>query len=178
MSKWLLLLRGINVSGHNIIKMIDLKKMLENKGLRNVKTYIQSGNVVFESENERDFLMNQIAEGINEEFSVNPKILLLTKDEFESAVCNSPYTEEALNEGKSVHVYFMSSKPSLDKINSCDKYLSNGESIKIEECILYFHAPNGIGQSVFARKMEGLLDVDTTGRNWNTISKIATMLQH
>ncbi|MBH0334023.1 cytoplasmic protein, partial [Bacillus thuringiensis] len=82
MTLYIALLRGINVGGHKVIKMADLKRVFESIGLKQVKTYIQSGNIVFESEEGINFLKDRIQSEIKKEFDFDVPVMLRTHDEF------------------------------------------------------------------------------------------------
>ncbi|WP_442598727.1 DUF1697 domain-containing protein [Neobacillus sp. D3-1R] len=119
MAIYVALLRGINVGGKNIIKMADLKHTFETIGLSRVKTYIQSGNVLFESEKEEITLRNQLENKIQEVFGLSVPITLRTADEFKLVAENCPFTDaeisaaEASAEGESLYVAFLTEEPHL-----------------------------------------------------------------
>ena len=93
MTIYIALLRGINVGGHRVIKMADLKKAFESIGVKQVKTYIQSGNVVFESEEEINFLKERIECAIKNVFDFDVPVMLRTNDEFINIIKKCPYED-------------------------------------------------------------------------------------
>ncbi|HDR7250635.1 TPA: DUF1697 domain-containing protein, partial [Bacillus pacificus] len=110
MTIYIALLRGINVGGHKIIKMADLKQTFESIGLKQVKTYIQSGNIVFESERDIDFLNKRIQSEIKNVFGFDVPVMLRTHEEFINVIKRCPYEVNSLREGESIHVAFLANE--------------------------------------------------------------------
>lgn len=109
MKTYIALFRGINVGGRNILPMKDLVKILEDLGCSKVRTYIQSGNVVFNTEEDkRDKLAVNISEAIADRYKFKPKVLLLEAAELETAIKNNPFDTDA---GKALHFFFLESLP-------------------------------------------------------------------
>jgi len=170
MKTFILLLRGINVGGNNILPMKELVSLLEKNNYKNVKTYIQSGNVVLESEN----LPINIGSLIESEFGFKPDVLVLNKNEFLSASKNNPF-ETAI--GNQLHFLFCKELPSPD-INKIDNLKSATEEYCIVDKVVYMHAPEGIGRSKLSAKFEKCLAVSATGRNLNTVNKLIEMISN
>lgn len=175
MSTWVALLRGINVGGNNLLPMKNLAALLEGLGCANVETYIQSGNVIFESSRgDAMRLSNRIADTVLKHHGFKPRTLVLTADEFEKAVASNPFPDAEVNP-KSLHISFLSEKPSSPELAMLDNIKSGNESYALIEKVFYLHAPDGIGRSKLAARVEKLLGVDVTGRNWRTVSKLLEM---
>lgn len=100
MTIFIALLRGINVGGHHKIKMADLKSLLESMGLHKVKTYIQSGNVLFEAEEEEAQLTKRMEEKLNHTFGFPVPVVLRTAEELRQITLDCPYSSDTLKEGK------------------------------------------------------------------------------
>lgn len=174
MKTYIALLRGINVGGRNILPMKDLVKILEDLGCTQVKTYIQSGNVVFNTENNnRDSLAEKISMSIEEQFKFKPKVLLLEAVKLEAAIKNNPFPTE---DGKALHFSFLESIPESPDLDALTSLKTDSEEFKLHEHIFYLYAPDGIGRSKLAAKVEQKLGVELTARNWNTVSKLSEML--
>ena len=177
MKTYVALFRGINVGGKNVLPMDELVAMLENLGLQNVETYIQSGNVVFQSEGTNTSLLaDAISAAIKKSRGFAPQVLLLEPEQVEKAVAENPFTE-AESEPKTLHLYFLSSEPRSPDLDALQSIKGNGERFVLKDGVLYLHAPHGIGRSKLAANAEKLLDVSITGRNWRTICKIMEMAQ-
>lgn len=109
MNKTIALFRGINVGGNNILPMKDLKTIMSECGLQNVQSYIQSGNVVFSTEqSDKTQLSQQLRQLVLNEFGFEPKVMLINEHGFREKVPLSPFD---INEDKIVHLYFLSQTP-------------------------------------------------------------------
>ncbi|WP_330587884.1 DUF1697 domain-containing protein [Anaerocolumna sedimenticola] len=114
---YLALLRGINVGGKNIIKMADLKRVFEAIGLCDVKTYIQSGNVLFKSDEKEEVLSDKIEHEIEAVFGIPAKVILRTSKEFKQIILNCPFSQdeiaeaENLSEAESLYVALLARTP-------------------------------------------------------------------
>lgn len=169
------LLRGINVGGKSILPMKDLVALLEDIGAQNVRTYIQSGNAVFQSkETNASLLSDEISAAIKERHGLEPRVLLLGAEELERVVESNPF-REAESEPKTLHVFFLASVPTNPDLDALERIRSHDERFALIDGALYLHAPDGIGRSKLAANAEKLLGVSVTARNWRTVCKIMAM---
>ena len=176
MNRFIALLRGINVGGHQKLPMAELKEVLARLGLSNIKTYIQSGNVVFDSEEgSRSLLAAQIQAAIDQSHGFAPSIMLLTAAEIETAIASNPFPEGA-QEPKTLHLYFLSRAAEQPDFPALDQVKKESERYWLADQVFYLHAPDGIGRSKLATKVEKALGVAVTARNWRTVNKIREML--
>ena len=145
MKTYIALFRGINVGGYNILPMKKLKLILENLSFKNAMTYIQSGNVVFQSD-EKDSLSlsNKISSAVKKHFGFKPWILILEKSALEKAVKSNPFPE-AESEPKLLHFYFLSSTVKKANLQALENVKSKTERFKLKDKIFYLYAPGGIG---------------------------------
>lgn len=169
MEVFVALLRGINVGGKNILKMKELASLLEDNACRDVKTYIQSGNVVFE----REEAPENLDEIIEQEFGFRPSVFVVTSETFLQAVEANPYSAD---KGNQLHLYFCLSEPTPD-VERLESLRIESERFTILNNVLYLHAPDGIGRSKLAAKIESCMGVPTTARNLNTINKLVKMIE-
>jgi uncharacterized protein (DUF1697 family) len=177
MSVRIALFRGINVGGRNSLPMKALSTLLESLGCSDVKTYIQSGNVVFRHASADDEkLSRDISAAIDNEFGFLPKVFLLTAAELQHAVDDNPFAD-ATAEPKTLHLCFFAGQAKNIDVASIESLKSESESFVLADRVFYLHAPDGIGRSKLAAGVEKLLGVATTGRNWRTVSKILEMTQ-
>lgn len=177
MSARIALFRGINVGGRNSLPMKALCTILESLGCSQVKTYIQSGNVVFRhASNDDEKLSRDIGAAIENEFGFLPKVLILTATELQRAVDNNPFAD-ATSEPKTLHLGFLAKQATNADLESIESLKSASETFVLADRVFYLHAPDGIGRSKLAARVEKLLGVATTGRNWRTVSKILEMSQ-
>jgi uncharacterized protein (DUF1697 family) len=155
--------------------MNELVFMLENIGLLNVETYIQSGNAVFQSqETNASLLANKISAAIKKRRGFEPQVLLLEPEEIEKAVGSNPFPE-AESEPKTLHVHFLASVPRYPDFDALESIKSERERFALKDSVFYLHAPDGIGRSKLAANAEKVLGVPVTSRNWRTVCKIMDM---
>jgi uncharacterized protein (DUF1697 family) len=171
---YIALFRGINVGGKNILPMKKLVVALESMGCTNVKTYIQSGNVVFQNEKmQSDKIAQEISSEIKKHHEFEPKVLLLKQAELQQAVDNNPFDTK---EGRALHFFFLDSYPKHADLERLVAVKSQSEKFKLIDEVFYLYAPEGIGRSKLAAKVEQCLGVPVTARNWNTVNKLFSMV--
>ncbi|MDQ6595619.1 DUF1697 domain-containing protein [Bacillus salipaludis] len=173
---YIALLRGINVGGHNKIKMADLKKLLESMGLKKVKTYIQSGNVVFESEEVAAELTQKIEEAIQKEFGFFVTVVIRTALELNQIIEKCPYSPDNLLEGESVHVAFLAGMPPEEGISHLQNFNKGDDEYFIEGQDVYLFFRQSIRNSKLAAQLPKL-GVPATVRNWKTVMKLDSMVK-
>jgi uncharacterized protein (DUF1697 family) len=175
MKTYIALFRGINVGGRHILPMKELVAILEDLGCRNVKTYIQSGNAMFESKASNiSQLSKKISAEIKKRRGFEPHVLLLSLDEMEKAIANNPFPE-GQTDPKALHVGFLTSLPKAPDLEALERLKANREQFHLMDSIFYLYAPEGIGRSKLAASTEKLLGVPLTDRNWGTVRKIMEM---
>lgn len=175
MNAWVVLLRGINVGGKNIVPMKQLANSLESIGCAEVKTYIQSGNLVLQHPiSDRQLLATEIAQKVQQDFDCSPKILVLGVKEFEQAALNNPFPK-AESEPKTLHLFFLIGQTTDTKLSELAKLKKDSESFQLLDSVLYLHAPEGVGRSKLVEKVDKCLGVSTTARNWNTVKKLIAL---
>jgi uncharacterized protein (DUF1697 family) len=176
MYTYVALLRGINVGGRNRLKMKDLASMLTGLGLHNIKTYIQSGNVVFQSNPfDPPALAEDITTTIAENYGFDPSVLILSAANFQQALAGNPFPE-ADSAPKSVHLYFLASPATDPDLDTLKTYQKENERFLLTDAVFYLHAPDGIGRSKLAERVEKALGVAVTARNWRTAGKIMDLV--
>jgi len=172
MNTYIALFRGINVGGRKILPMKMLIAMLESLGCQHVRTYIQSGNAVFRhEENNAPLLTRKIAAAVHESHGFEPHIILLTADKLNKVMASNPFPEAELEPSK-LHLFFLATVPDDPDIESLEKVRAESERFVLEGDVAYLHAPDGIGQSKLAARLEKALGVAGTGRNWRSVGKI------
>ncbi len=175
MKTWIILLRGINVGGNNLIKMGDLRALLTKAGYENVRTYIQSGNVAFEYEGEDiDEICEHVTQTIYESHGFAPKTMALSYDTVVNIIAGNPY-KDAEATPKNLHVFFLKT-PAIDaEIEALEALKTENESFTITDEAAYLHLPDGVWKSKLSSKLEKHLGVPATARNWRTVGKILTL---
>lgn len=177
MIKYLALLRGINVSGHNMIKMDALKKMLENMGFQNVETYIQSGNIFFDSEEENAAGVGfKIKQEISKVFGYDVPVIMVSKTDFELCFKNNPFLKEQECDIKKLYVAFISKELTTAAINDLKTSNFKPDEAAIDSNRIYIKYAIGAGKTNLDQKyIEKKLNVVATIRNWNTVTKLLEM---
>jgi uncharacterized protein (DUF1697 family) len=172
---WIALLRGINVGGACIVPMKDLVTTLAGAGLSSVRTYIQSGNLVFQTpKGTQRALERQIAQLIEKRFGFRPPVMVLSGVELSEAISGNPFPQ-AIAEPKSLHLCFLSEAPSNPDLDALTKLKADKEAFALKGQVFYLHTPDGYGNSKLAAKVERALGVATTCRNWRTVNQLLEM---
>ncbi|TDF34655.1 DUF1697 domain-containing protein [Alteromonadaceae bacterium M269] len=170
MNTYIALFRGINVGGRNKVVMKDLVSSMHKNGFEDVRTYIQSGNVVFKGANKSE---SEISSLVETNFGFKPEVLVLTLTDLERAIENNPFSEA---EGKACHFYFCNQEIKLSDFEKLDALKLASEEYVIKENVFYLHAPDGVGRSKLAAKVESCIGLPVTARNLNTVLKLQGMV--
>ncbi len=172
MQTWIALLRGINVGGNNLLPMAKLKQDLESLKSRNVRTYIQSGNVVFDSAaGNAASLSKQITARINTQHGFEPRVLLLRPADLLSAIESNPFPA-AVDTPQTLHFYFLDTPAVSPDLEALDKAKAPSENFRCVDRVFYLHAPAGVARSRLAANVEKYLGVVATARNYRTVKKL------
>ena len=169
------LLRGINVGGHRKLPMAELRALLAGIGMEAPQSHIQSGNLAFRSpQPDPDRIAETLAAAIDAARGFRPKILVYSRADFEAILDANPY-QVAPEDRRSVHVFFLA-RPCRDPDRETMTALTGAsESWTLTEAALYLHAPDGIGRSKLADRIERCVPVDMTARNLRTVHAVADM---
>ncbi|UTN02867.1 DUF1697 domain-containing protein [Flavobacterium bizetiae] len=173
MTTHLALLRGINVSGHNMMKMEALKTMLENIGFQNVRTYLQSGNVFVDSEEDAAKVGFMIKQEIFKVFGHEVPTIVITKEDLELCFKNSPFLKEKDIDTKKLYVAFVSVALKSENINDLKISQFKPDEASIDGNRIFIKYAVGAGKTRFDQKyIEKKLNVTATIRNWNTVTNL------
>jgi uncharacterized protein (DUF1697 family) len=175
MNIFIALFRGINVGGKNSLPMKELVSISEGLGCQGVKTYIQSGNMVFKiGEKDLSGLSERLRTEIKKRRGFAPSVLFLSLRGFEKIVANNPFPE-VQNDPQALHVGFLAAVPEKPDLKTLETLRAKTERFRLIDSAFYLHAPDGIGRSKLAANTERLLGVGMTDRNWRTVCKILEM---
>ncbi|MFC0777213.1 DUF1697 domain-containing protein [Flavobacterium sp. HJSW_4] len=178
MKTHLALLRGINVSGHNMMKMEALKAMLENLGFQNVRTYLQSGNVFVDSEEEASKVGFMIKQEIFKVFGHEVPVVMITKENLQSCFDNNQFLKEKDVDTKKLYVAFVSMDLKKESINDLKISQFKPDEASIDENRIFIKYAVGAGKTRFDQKyIEKKLNVTATIRNWNTVTNLLKMYE-
>ena len=171
------LLRGINVGGRNRIAMAELRAICSDIGLTDVRTYIQSGNVVFRSDTGRARLETQIEDAIGERLNLRVSVLVRSAAEWATYRSANPFPEETKREPKLVMLALSKQTPAADAAERLNERAADGERVVRTGDCLWFHFQAGSGRSKLSPTLiDRLTGSPVTTRNWLTVEKIASLL--
>ena len=179
MTTHLALLRGINVSGHNIMKMETLKTTLEAVGFQNVQTYIQSGNVFVDTDEENAAAVGfKIKQEIFKAFGHEVPVVVIGKTDLEACFKNNPFLKEKELDIKKLYVAFISTTLRSDSINDLKMSQVKPDEASIDANRIYIKYAVGAGKTRLEQKyIEKKLNVTATIRNWNTVTQLLKLFE-
>ncbi len=167
------MLRGINVGGHAIIKMDQLRDLYGSIGFQEAQTYVQSGNVIFRSKlMDEAVIAKKIRTGIEKTFEISPEVILRTKSEMEKAVAANPFAGRKDIEPSKLLVSFLANKPSSEVRKQLEALKPQPEELHLANRELFVYFPDGIGRSKLTPVLDRILKASATGRNWNSVTKM------
>jgi uncharacterized protein (DUF1697 family) len=165
------LLRGINVGGKNSLPMKDLAAIFTAAGCKNVTTFIQSGNVVFEG----PVTSSKIEKAIEKKFGFRVPITLRSAEQLAKIALGNPFIEE---DHDYLHVVFLADVPAAAAVKGLDPARSPGDRFHVSGQEIYLHTPNGMGQTKITNAwLDSKLSTISTARNWRTTLKLLELAQ-
>jgi uncharacterized protein (DUF1697 family) len=168
------LLRGINVGGHNKLPMVQLREIAASIGLVDVRTYIQSGNLVASTTGDPDDVAPALAAAIRSTTGLEIPVIVRTAEQWSDLVGANPF-RDAVDPGRHVHVVFLSA-PASAAIGAFDASPFAPEALVVSGSHVYLHLPGGMGRSKLAVAVNRVPDVAAgTARNWNTVLQLAEL---
>jgi uncharacterized protein (DUF1697 family) len=179
MPTYISLLRGINVSGQNKIKMDRLKEMYENLHFTNIITYIQSGNVIFQcKKTDPDDLAIEISTCIKSTFGMEIPVMVFEKNELKEIVFKNPFLTDEKKEISYQHVTFLARMPDKFSKESFVQYKSPVEEMAHFDRAIYLYCPNGYGKTKLTNSLfESKLNVGATTRNLRTTTELLNIAE-
>jgi uncharacterized protein (DUF1697 family) len=173
------MLRAVNVAGHNMIKMDALRALYQSLKLRDAQTYVQSGNVVFRTD-ERDLaqLTKRIQNGIERTFGCRPDVILRTTAELRDVIARNPFAKRRGIEPGKLLVTFLAADPGDAAREQVLKIKCEPEELRVNGRELYIYFPNGMGRPKLSwAVLDRTLKIPGTGRNWNSVTKLLEMAE-
>lgn len=170
-------LRGINVGPHKRMKMDALRKLFADLGFEEATTYLQSGNVVFQSaEPSSPKLVRQIEEGIEQAFGFRSEVILRTAEQMREVVDANPFAGRDGIEPSKLLVLFFATPISAEEKRAVQQFYADPEEIAVRDSELYIYYPSGIGRSKLDGKLGKALKTSATGRNWNSVVNVLALM--
>jgi uncharacterized protein (DUF1697 family) len=173
------MLRGVNLGPHHRLKMEELRALYNSLKLRDAQSYVQSGNVIFRSE-EKDLLAlaKRIEEAIEKKFGFRPPVILRTTTELREAIARNPFAKRRDIEGSKLLVTFLDRDPGKEAREQALKIDTAPEELRMEGREAYIYFPNGMARPKMKwAAIERVLKTQWTGRNWNSVQKMLEMAE-
>ncbi len=178
MTTYIALLRGVNVGGHRPVSMADLRNMLEQLGFSHVQSLLQSGNLIFRSNAKTAAGVERLLESEAERrLELHADFILRTAKEWNTVVDRNPFRNEAERDPGHLVVMFLKQAPSVKGVQAVDDGIAGPEIVRADGRQLYIVYPAGIGRSRLTNVLlEKELGIRGTARNWNTVIKVAALI--
>ncbi|MDR0434979.1 MAG: DUF1697 domain-containing protein [Gracilibacteraceae bacterium] len=177
------LFRGINVGGKNIVKMVELRQLLSGLGFRNVKTYIQSGNAIFDSDDEAPKIKETIQVAFQSAFQFECAVILRTKEEIEAVIKSLPFSKTEMAEAAAansevehLYYYFSDNPPGRSMIRTIGAEYGGPDKLAVGAGGMYLLCHESIRDSKLAAALVKQ-NFSMTARNWKTLTKLSAMME-
>ena len=178
MLTYIAMLRGINVSGHKTIRMEDLRTLCSGLGFHNVETYVQSGNIVFQTPIRNPAaLSKRIGEKILQSFGFDAPVIVRTSKQMRKVITNNPFLKEKNVDSSKLHVTFLSETPQERSLKKLETLSTNPDRFYAAPQEIYLYCPSGYGKTKLSNvAIEKALSVRATTRNWKTTNTLSEMV--
>jgi len=179
MITYISILRGINVSGQKIIRMDILRELYDGLNFLNIKSYIQSGNVIFQfRKSENTELENMISSQIQKKFGFVVPVIVLTLEEMKNIIERNPYKADKTKDSTFLHVTILTSKPENINLETINEVKLPREEFELIERAVYLYCPYGYGKTRLSNTFfEKRLKVGATTRNWRTTLELLNIAE-
>ncbi len=173
------MLRGVNLGPHNRLKMEELRAVYDSLELQDAQSYVQSGNVIFRSEEKNlEVLARRIEGAIEKKFGFRPPVILRTTAELREAIAKNPFAKRREIEASKLLVTFLDRDPGKEAREQALKIDTAPEELRIEGREVYIYFPNGMARPKMKwAAIERVLKTQWTGRNWNSVQKMLQMAE-
>jgi uncharacterized protein (DUF1697 family) len=173
------MLRGVNVGSHNRIKMEALRALYESLGFEDVQSYVQSGNVVFRTQDkELPLLARRLESGIERKFGFSVSVIVRTYQELRSTVARNPFASRSGIDPSKLLVTFLAGEPTADARDKALQIKADPEEFHIDGREIFIYFPNGIARAKLSwTAIEKKLKTPATARNWNSVSTLLEMAE-
>ncbi len=176
METYIILLRGINVSGQKKIKMAEFRDLILEAGFQNVQTYIQSGNILLKSDSGEKSIAQSIEELIFKHYGYNVSVLVFSKEYFKEIMEANPFTKIGRIDTTKLHVTLLHELPSSEAAEALNGFKDGNNEFIIDGKTIYLYCPDGYGKvkinnTFFEKKLKSI----ATTRNWKTMNTLLEM---
>ena len=178
MTRHVALLRGVNVSGHARVAMAELRKLAADLDLAGPCTLLQSGNLVFDSGLPAARLESALESAVAERFGHQVDVMVRTAADWVAAIAANPFADAARHHPNRLVLFALMAAPKAAAVAALQKAIVGPEAVELHGRNAYITYPDGIGRSKLTSALiEARLEARGTGRNWNTVLKLADLLQ-
>jgi uncharacterized protein (DUF1697 family) len=175
MTTYIALLRGVNVGG-NQLKMDRLRAISANLGFENARTYLQSGNLVFDAKGAKPKVQKGLEDKLAGETRLPVRLLVFPAAELAKLIAKNPFLKDKAIDRARLHVTFLATEPTAEALKRLSAVDAGADEFRAAGAHIYLHCPNGYGRSKLSNnQLERLLSVAATTRNWNTVNALAEM---
>ena len=172
------LLRAVNLAGLNTVAMADLRELMTSLGLEDVTTLLQSGNAVFRSNKPADSLEPMLERAAEKQFGSRIEFFVRTAVEWKAMIAANPFPSEAKADPGHLLAVALKAAPEAGKVNALQEIIKGREVVRAKGRCAYIVYPDGIGRSKLTSALiEKMLGTRGTGRNWNTVLKLAALTE-
>ena len=178
MAAYVALLRAVNVAGHNKVAMVDLRRMLADLGLAGPRSYIQSGNLLFDDERSALDLETMLERESAARLGLATAYFVRSRDAWTAMIAANPFPEQVTDDPGRLVAVLLKGAPSAEAMAGLRERIVGRETVEAVGPTLYARYPDGIGVSkLTARLIETALGTQGTARNWKTVLRLQAMLQ-
>jgi len=178
MAAYVAMLRGVNVSGHSTIKMEALRGLCQSFGFRKVETYVQSGNIVFQTATDNPAaLSKRIGKIIFQSFGFDTPVIVRTSKEMRNVIADNPFLKEKSMDSSKLHVTFLSESAQKGSVKKLETLATRPDRFYPVSREIYLYCPGGYGRTKLSNNaIEKALSVRATTRNWKTTNILFEMV--
>jgi uncharacterized protein (DUF1697 family) len=174
MTAYIVLFRG--VGGATLLPVQPLRSALIEEGFENVKTYINTGNVVLSSSDKPEGIVKRVAAIALKKFEFSKHIMVASKAEWTKLIADNPFPD-AVIEPTNLHAFLMEKNPHDNAVDALRAKADGPEEFQIRGRVLYYHTPQGFSNARLHPKIERTLEVAATARNWNSVLKLQELAE-
>ena len=172
MTTYVVLLRGVNVGGARPLAMAGLRDALTAAGHRDVRTYVQSGNVVLSSRASAASVASSVHREIADGFGLDVPVVVRTAAQIADIAAHNPFDRAGADPGRQLHVAFLAARPADEAVAALDPRRAAPEELHVRGTEIYLWCPEGFGRSKVLTGVERALGTAMTVRNWRTVTEL------
>ncbi len=177
MATYISILRGINVSGQKKILMNELKILFEKEGFKNIVTYIQSGNVIFEAGKKTPQQLAQtISKAIEKQYGFEVPVIVRSIDVLQKLIASNPFLKTKNVPVEKLHVTFLSETPAAAELKVLQTFDHSPDQFEVIDQEVFLYCPESYGETKLSNKFfENKLKITATTRNWKTVNTLLAL---